>query len=71
MVAADILGSYCSLAHFHNMAGILVINGGTRLGASGAIPDFQNLKQVLCQMMIDEEVSGDGPSIALQLFIHG
>lgn len=48
-------------APFHNMAGIMPINGGTRLGASENFHDFQDLKQVLCQM-VDEELSGDGPS---------
>ncbi|KAG8124293.1 putative Proteasome subunit beta protein [Naja naja] len=38
------------------------VNDSTILGASGDYADFQHLKQVLEQMVIDEDLLGDGHS---------
>nr|XP_033781376.1 proteasome subunit beta type-4 [Geotrypetes seraphini] len=60
MLAADMLGSYGSLARFRNISRIMEVNSNTILGASGDYADFQYLKQTLAQMVIDEELVGDG-----------
>ncbi|XP_025048275.1 LOW QUALITY PROTEIN: proteasome subunit beta type-4 [Alligator sinensis] len=60
VVAADTLGSYGSLARFRNISRIMKVNDNTVLGASGDYADFQYLKQVIDQMVIDEELLGDG-----------
>ncbi|XP_053134215.1 proteasome subunit beta type-4 [Hemicordylus capensis] len=62
MIAADMLGSYGSLARFRNISRIMKVNDSTVLGASGDYADFQYLKQVVEQMVIDEELLGDGHS---------
>ncbi|XP_072284668.1 proteasome subunit beta type-4 [Pyxicephalus adspersus] len=60
IIAADMLGSYGSLARFRNISRIMKVNACTMLGASGDYADYQYLKQVLEQMVIDEELVGDG-----------
>lgn len=50
-IAADMLGSYGSLARFRNISRIMRVNDSTMLGASGDYADFQYLKQVLGQMV--------------------
>lgn len=51
VIAADMLGSYGSLARFRNISRIMRVNNTTMLGASGDYADFQYLKQVLGQMV--------------------
>lgn len=51
VLAADMLGSYGSLARFRNISRIMRVNNSTMLGASGDYADFQYLKQVLGQMV--------------------
>ncbi|XP_040188325.1 proteasome subunit beta type-4 [Rana temporaria] len=60
MIAADMLGSYGSLARFRNISRIMKVNSCTMLGASGDYADYQHLKQIMEQMVIDEELVGDG-----------
>ncbi|NXL67094.1 PSB4 protein, partial [Chordeiles acutipennis] len=62
IVAADMMGSYGSLARFRGISRLLKVNDTTMLGASGDYADFQYLKQVIDQMVIDEELLGDGHS---------
>ncbi|XP_069796295.1 proteasome subunit beta type-4 [Narcine bancroftii] len=62
ILAADMLGSYGSLARFRNISRLMKVNDTTVLGASGDYADYQHLKQVIEQMMIDEELLGDGHS---------
>ncbi|NXO02167.1 PSB4 protein, partial [Rhinopomastus cyanomelas] len=62
IVAADTMGSYGSLARFRGISRLLKVNDSTMLGASGDYADFQYLKQVIDQMVIDEELLGDGHS---------
>ncbi|CAJ0956196.1 unnamed protein product [Ranitomeya imitator] len=45
---------------FRNISRIMKVNSCTMLGASGDYADYQYLKQVLDQMVIDEELVGDG-----------
>ncbi|KAM9386176.1 proteasome subunit beta type-4 [Pholidichthys leucotaenia] len=62
VIAADMLGSYGSLARFRNISRLMKVNDSTILGASGDYADYQYLKQVIEQMVIDEELLGDGHS---------
>ncbi|KAI2652860.1 hypothetical protein H4Q32_006174 [Labeo rohita] len=62
IIAADMLGSYGSLARFRNISRLMKVNKNTILGASGDYADYQYLKQVIEQMVIDEELLGDGHS---------
>ncbi|XP_028649775.1 proteasome subunit beta type-4 isoform X1 [Erpetoichthys calabaricus] len=62
VIAADMLGSYGSLARFRNISRLMKVNNNTILGASGDYADYQYLKQVIEQMVIDEELLGDGHS---------
>ncbi|KAM7028818.1 proteasome subunit beta type-4 [Acridotheres tristis] len=62
MLAADTVGSYGSLARFRGISRLLKVNDCTVLGASGDLADFQHLRQLLEQMVIDEELLGDGHS---------
>ncbi|KAH6931613.1 hypothetical protein HPB50_026122 [Hyalomma asiaticum] len=60
MLAADILGSYGSLARFRNCHRILKVNDQIVAAASGDYADFQYLKSVIDQKMISEECLNDG-----------
>lgn len=51
VIAADMLGSYGSLARFRNISRIMKVNNSTMLGASGDYADFQHVKQVIDQMV--------------------
>ncbi|XP_031949171.1 proteasome subunit beta type-4 [Corvus moneduloides] len=62
ILAADTVGSYGSLARFRGISRLLKVNDSTVLGASGDLADFQHLRQLLEQMVIDEELLGDGHS---------
>ncbi|NXN73734.1 PSB4 protein, partial [Himantopus himantopus] len=62
IIAADTMGSYGSLARFRGISRLLKVNDTTMLGASGDYADFQYLKQIIDQMVIDEELLGDGHS---------
>uniref|UniRef100_L7M5P3 Proteasome subunit beta n=1 Tax=Rhipicephalus pulchellus TaxID=72859 RepID=L7M5P3_RHIPC len=60
MLAADILGSYGSLARFRNCPRILKVNDQIVAAASGDYADYQYLKSVIDQKMISEECLNDG-----------
>ncbi|XP_055750253.1 proteasome subunit beta type-4-like isoform X1 [Salvelinus fontinalis] len=62
IIAADMLGSYGSLARFRNISRLMKVNDTTILGASGDYADYQYMKQIIEQMVIDEELLGDGHS---------
>uniref|UniRef100_A0A672R7U5 Proteasome subunit beta n=1 Tax=Sinocyclocheilus grahami TaxID=75366 RepID=A0A672R7U5_SINGR len=51
IIAADMLGSYGSLARFRNISRLMKVNNSTILGASGDYADYQYLKQVIEQMV--------------------
>lgn len=51
MLAADMMGSYGSLARFRNISRLLRVNDSTVLGASGDYADFQYLAQIIDQMV--------------------
>ncbi|KAJ1080764.1 hypothetical protein NDU88_000955 [Pleurodeles waltl] len=60
IIASDMLGSYGSLARFRNISRLMKVNDNIILGASGDYADYQYLKRNLDQMVIDEELVGDG-----------
>ncbi|KAG7312728.1 hypothetical protein JYU34_001100 [Plutella xylostella] len=60
IIAADMLGSYGSLARFRNCPRVLKVNDVCLLGNGGDYADFQFLKDIINQKMIDEKCTGDG-----------
>ena len=51
MLAADMLGSYGSMARFRNMSRMFKVTNKIALTAAGDIADFQFLKDILEQKM--------------------
>lgn len=51
VIAADMMGSYGSLARFRSISRLLRVNDSTVLGASGDYADFQYLTQIINQMV--------------------
>ncbi|CAH1788934.1 unnamed protein product [Owenia fusiformis] len=60
ILAADMLGSYGSLARFRNISRLMKVNDQTVLGAGGDYADYQHIKDIIEQRMIDEECLDDG-----------
>ncbi|XP_072937668.1 proteasome subunit beta type-4 [Epargyreus clarus] len=60
IVAADTLGSYGSLARFRDCPRVLKVNDLTLLGCGGDYADYQYLKDIIEQKIIDEKCVGDG-----------
>ncbi|KAF2885399.1 hypothetical protein ILUMI_20797 [Ignelater luminosus] len=60
IIAGDLLGSYGSLARFRNCPRILKINDNIILGAGGDYGDYQYVKDLIEQKIIDEECLDDG-----------
>lgn len=63
VIAADILGSYGSLARFNNCNRIMKVNKNIILGVGGDYADFQYLQERIEGKIIGEECLGDGLSI--------
>jgi len=59
-IAADMLGSYGSLARYPGISRMVKINDTTVLGASGDIADLEALKEELQSMMIQNKIEDDG-----------
>ncbi|XP_012251694.2 proteasome subunit beta type-4 [Athalia rosae] len=60
VIAADVLGSYGSLARFRNCQRIMKVNDNIILGAGGDYADFQYLKNMIEQKILEEECLDDG-----------
>ncbi|XP_017770141.1 PREDICTED: proteasome subunit beta type-4 [Nicrophorus vespilloides] len=60
IIAGDILGSYGSLARFRNCPRVLKVNDNIILGAGGDYGDYQYVKDVIEQKIVDEECLDDG-----------
>ncbi|XP_033725071.1 proteasome subunit beta type-4-like [Pecten maximus] len=60
IIAADMLGSYGSLARYRNLSRLLKVNNSTVIGCGGDYADFQFLKSTITQRVIDEECWDDG-----------
>lgn len=59
-IAADMLGSYGSLARYAGVSRLVKVNDSTVLGASGDFADLQNLAEELKLMMIENDIQNDG-----------
>jgi len=59
-IAADMLGSYGSLARYRDIPRVMKVNDCTVLGAGGDYADFQFLQSSIEQRVIDEECMDDG-----------
>ncbi|KAJ3637339.1 hypothetical protein MTP99_000810 [Tenebrio molitor] len=60
VIAGDILGSYGSLARYRNCPRIFKVNENIILGAGGDYADFQYVKAIIEQKIIDEDCLDDG-----------
>merc|ERR1719320_693358 len=60
VLAADMLGSYGSLARYRNCPRLLEVNDQTILGCSGDYADFQFLSSIIKQRVIEEDCMDDG-----------
>ncbi|CAH0404302.1 unnamed protein product [Chilo suppressalis] len=60
VIAADTLGSYGSLARFRDCPRVMKVNDLILLGSGGDYADFQYLKDIIEQKIIDEKCVGDG-----------
>ncbi|KAJ0170227.1 hypothetical protein K1T71_014155 [Dendrolimus kikuchii] len=60
VIAADTLGSYGSLARFRDCSRVLKVNDLILLGSGGDYADYQYLKDIIEQKIIDEQCVGDG-----------
>lgn len=60
VIAADTLGSYGSLARFRDCPRVMKVNDLILLGNGGDYADYQYLKDVIEQKIIDEQCIGDG-----------
>eukprot|EP01084_Bolivina_argentea_P067141 122345_1 len=63
IMAADTLGSYGSLARFHNMKRIISVGDNTILGAGGEISDFQKIEEYLENLEEENFCYDDGVSL--------
>ncbi|XP_046350362.1 proteasome subunit beta type-4-like [Haliotis cracherodii] len=59
-IAADMLGSYGSMARFRDISRVLKVNETTVLGGGGDYADFQFIRSIINQRVIDEECLNDG-----------
>ncbi|KAI8441474.1 hypothetical protein MSG28_015068 [Choristoneura fumiferana] len=60
VIAADMLGSYGSLARFRDCPRVTKVNDLILLGNGGDYADYQYLKSIIDQKIIDEQCIGDG-----------
>ncbi|KAG6447309.1 proteasome subunit beta type-4 [Manduca sexta] len=60
VIAGDTLGSYGSLARFRDCPRVMKVNDLILLGSGGDYADFQYLKDIITQKIIDEKCIGDG-----------
>ncbi|KAG7210363.1 hypothetical protein KM043_011898 [Ampulex compressa] len=60
IIAADILGSYGSLARYRNLERIMKVNDNIILGAAGDYADYQAIKSHIERKILEEECLDDG-----------
>ena len=60
LIAADVLGSYGSLARFRNLERVLKVNDNIILGAGGDYADYQCLKSNIERKILEEQCLDDG-----------
>lgn len=59
-IAADMLGSYGSLARYPGISRMTKVNDNTVVAGQGDYADFQSIKEELDLMMIENDVRDDG-----------
>ncbi|ESO02108.1 hypothetical protein HELRODRAFT_65558 [Helobdella robusta] len=62
IIAADTLGSYGSMARYRTVSRLYKVNDTTVMGAGGDYADFQFIKSVIEQKVIDDKCLADGYS---------
>ncbi|XP_078035724.1 proteasome subunit beta type-4 [Augochlora pura] len=60
LIAADILGSYGSMARYRSLDRIMKVNNNIILGAGGDYADYQFLKSNIEKKILEEECLDDG-----------
>ncbi|KAL1933771.1 hypothetical protein VTP01DRAFT_7861 [Rhizomucor pusillus] len=60
MMAADMLGSYGSLARFRDIERLYPVGDFTVVGASGDLSDYQYIQHILDTLMVQEHCHDDG-----------
>lgn len=60
IIAADTLGSYGSLARYRSLSRIMRVNDTTIMTSGGDYADYQFIKSIVEQHVIDEECLADG-----------
>ncbi|XP_076654718.1 proteasome subunit beta type-4 [Halictus rubicundus] len=60
LIAADVLGSYGSLARYRSLDRIMKVNNNIILGAGGDYADYQFLKSHIEKKILEEECLDDG-----------
>ncbi|XP_001601321.1 proteasome subunit beta type-4 [Nasonia vitripennis] len=60
VIAADVLASYGSLARFRNCERVIKVNDNIILGAGGDYADYQYLRSIIEQKILDERCLDDG-----------
>ncbi|XP_011500544.1 PREDICTED: proteasome subunit beta type-4 [Ceratosolen solmsi marchali] len=60
IIAADVLASYGSLARFRNCERVIKVNDNIILGAGGDYADYQYLRSLIEQKILDEQCLDDG-----------
>jgi 20S proteasome subunit beta 7 len=64
ILAADNLASYGSLARFKDVRRLHKLGTKTLIGAGGDMADFQQLKRMLENLMIQESILDDGHELS-------
>ena len=60
LIAADVLGSYGSLARYRNLERVMKVNNNIILGAGGDYADYQCLKSNIERKILEEQCLDDG-----------
>ncbi len=63
VMAADMNGSYGSLARYTNLDRVFRVNDTTMVACTGDYGDFQFIREIIEQKQIDEEISGGGETM--------
>ncbi|XP_024883223.1 proteasome subunit beta type-4-like, partial [Temnothorax curvispinosus] len=63
IIAADVLGSYGSLARYRNLERLMKVNDNIILGASGDYADFQCIKSYVKRKILEKQCLDDGFSL--------
>lgn len=70
IIAADMVGSYGSLARFRDCPRVFKVNENIIVGAGGDYADFQYLRDIIEQKVIDDECIDDGFKMKPKALYH-